>query len=115
MLEYRVRKVSRFVVTEYVENDDVGPSIITFGLFDNVEHANKVAEAFSKEQPGSVLMLGSDEKPSYWPQAPINDPDLLESIKELVESALDTDAAGRPEASLGDIAMHVRKKLDPAT
>jgi hypothetical protein len=54
-IEYRVRPVTRFVVTRYEENDGTG-SIETLGEFPNEAFAERVAGAMTVAEPGSVAV-----------------------------------------------------------
>jgi|GEM_PF-4746071 len=53
-IEYRVRPVTRYMVTRYATSaNGVGPS--TTGLFDNEAHAILAAQALAKYEPGAVF------------------------------------------------------------
>lgn len=65
LVEFRVRKVTRYVVTRYHESfqdgkdgNSVGATggIRTIGPFDNIKDANEVAAALHRAEPGSTLM-----------------------------------------------------------
>ena len=77
-VEFRVRKVSRYVVTRYHETFDEGidggsvgatGGIRTIGPFDNIKDANDVAVALHKAEPDSILLELDDIEPSYPPHA----------------------------------------------
>jgi len=66
MIEYRVRKVSRFVITRYEEAGN-GGSIKTWELFENNTLANEVACALAITEPGSSVVLFDQPEPNYPP------------------------------------------------
>lgn len=51
-VEYKVRAVTRYIVTCYERDPESGAgSIITFGDFDNIDYANRVRQALEKADP----------------------------------------------------------------
>lgn len=62
MIEYRVRKVSRFIITRYEESGN-GGNIKTWELFENNTLANEVACALGISEPGASVVLYDQPEP----------------------------------------------------
>lgn len=66
MIEYRVRAVTRYVITRYEETGNTG-SIETIEIFDSNEVANKVCSALHLSEPGSICKLLESPQPRLDP------------------------------------------------
>lgn len=55
--EYKVRAVTRYVVTQYMSDPENGAgAVITMGEFDCGDYASRVCDALSKADPGPTLL-----------------------------------------------------------
>lgn len=54
--EYKVRQVTRYIVTRFQE-DGRAASSTQFGEFDNPRSANAVAEALGSTEPNAIISL----------------------------------------------------------
>jgi hypothetical protein len=56
-VEYKVRAVTRYVVTRYESDPEGGSgSVITFGEFDNGDYASRVCQALTAADPGPTFL-----------------------------------------------------------
>lgn len=68
LIEYRVRPVTRYIVTRYHDLDDGRSGVETKGEFDNAETAHEVGYALCKDEHERLGYPTGDERIKY-PQA----------------------------------------------
>jgi len=96
-VEFRVRKVSRFVITRYeesLETSKYSGSIRTIGTFENLKDANDVAEALHKSEPESTLMQLDDIEPRHPPRPVTFSDEIMDDDGECQSCVEDLCAAG---------------------
>lgn len=64
-IEYRVRPVTRYVVTRFQQDENGGGGVATKGEFDNEELAYAVGYALAKDEHGRLGWLPGDERIKY--------------------------------------------------